>query len=557
MSDQPVSTTPPVVNFQFDNPVTDQHLPQFMAALESGSKKAAEGVVKGINGGAMDEFIFDEMVGKSKKYLLDKGGWNLHNYTHDDRYRRAIGLTNDDLQKAISIGDIPNIYLIRLAKLMIPLYAGLTQRIPTVRPPTGGSAANWRTEIGTSNFNVASAMATSEGSPGLAISESFNTFTSPFRRLAVQDKVYLEAVYGSQGFDDPLQVAVLRALTLMLRTKENKVLGDNAGSLAAPGTITATASSLGGSLGSATAGSIYVTALSHLGYQYYLATGSTGSVGETTAASTTQAAAGGSGAATCSFTATWAAVPGAVAYAVYCGSTTGSANMFLNQVVTIGSVVIKSIKTTGVFPLADTTVGATSYEGIIPWCEKQTLYSNTASTNRTLTDQSAGSLTTYAGGITEFDTLLASLWTYWQVAPSLIVCSPNSVKHVTKQILSTSAVSAYRIEVGQERGTMTGGAFVTGYVNKFAPFGDGLPRIIDIMAHPYIADGTFLFLTERISYPIARENRGFVLEQLIPYTYFPLAQVDVSYPFSMLCSETLECFHWPAQSAIYNVNVAL
>jgi hypothetical protein len=326
------------------------------------------------------------------------------------------------------------------------------------------------------------------------------------------------------------------------------VLGDNAGSLAAPTGITATSSTTGGTLA---AGS-YTCRVSALTYRGWLAASKGGSspVGETTAGSATQQVTTG---ATSSIALTWPSVKGAVAYNVYVDN--ASASRWV-ATVTINKYTVTAYPGSGgSHPASNVSANANGFEGIISWCDLATIYDQVIP-NKTFTDQAGSGLTTYAGGINEFDTLLSALWTNWQIAPTLILTSANGVKHLTAKVLSTSQVSGYRIEVGSERGNITGGAFVTGYTNKFAPFADGLPRIIDVMAHPYMPDGAFKFLSESIPYPNARENRGFTLETLIPYTYFPLAQSSINYPFSMLVSETLECFHPSAQAAINGVDVS-
>lgn len=540
MPNEPLSTVPPLVNINTGS-YAEQKLPAFMAALEAGSMKKAREIAD------FDQFFFDELVQKAQKTLLDKGGWTYRNLRNINSTMPGPG-SDQDLAKAIQIADLPNVYLIRLAKLMLPLYAGLRRRLPFQTPPVGSNQATWRAELGTSNFSFSQALSVAELSTGQAISESFLTFNAPFRRIALNDKVSLEAVYGSRGFDDPLQVAVIRALTLLLGSEERKILGDNSGSVPGPASVTATSASTGGTLAAGT----YTVRVSSLTYRGWLA-GSVGGASPTgESVATSNAANNVTTGSLSTLTVTWPSVKGAVAYNVYIDNQTNSRYV---STVTIPTTVITAFPGAGGSqPASDTTANANGFEGIISWADFATIYSN-AIPNKTFTDQAGSGLTTYAGGITEFDTLLSALWTNWQIAPSLIVTSANGAKHLTKQLLSANNPAIYRFEVSQERGTISGGAFVTGYVNKFAPFADGTPRVVDVMAHPYMPDGSYKFITESITYPMARESRGFALEGLIPYTYFPLAQSDISYPFAMLCSETLECFHPGAQAAINGVDI--
>jgi hypothetical protein len=75
-------------------------------------------------------------------------------------------------------------------------------------------------------------------------------------------------------------------------------------------------------------------------------------------------------------------------------------------------------------------------------------------------------------------------------------------------------------------------------------------------------DGTVLFLSETIPYPMGNETRGFVRDVLLPYTYFPLpAQTggtnQTIYNFSITTSETVECFNPGPQTALVGVDYTL
>lgn len=560
---QPLATNPPVGIDSGGTSTVESHLPEFMAALEAGSLRGAQAVVRKINGGMMDQIIFDEMFSKATKWLLDKGGWNKDNFHKINMNGARIldpGQDDGNLKKAIAMGDMPNYYLIRLVKLMLPLYAGLRRRIPANPPPVGSNLANWRAQLGYGNIDFSAALSTAETQTGGSVPNSFLNFSAPFQRIAFNNLATLESVYTARGYDDPLQVAVISTLTALLKGEELKILMDNSGSLAAPTGVTAGSAATGGTL---SAGSYiaYVTALTGRGYLKMQFAGFAGSynyssgsgiapygVGESTAGSGAQQVTTG---ATSVVTLVWTPVKGAVGYNLYL-----SRNGTVGYAATVGAInkyTFTTIPTTGSYPATDSTTNGNGFEGLVSWCTLPSVYGQTIP-SRTFIDQNGSGLTTYPGGISEFDTLLASLWTNWQIAPTLIVTSANGAKHITKQVLSTSNVSGYRIEIAQERGSVAGGAFVTGYTNKFAPWADGTPRVIDVMAHPYLPDGQVLFLAETVTYPMAREARGLALETLIPYTYFPLAQTLIQYPFSMLCSEVLECFNPGAFAAVVDVD---
>ena len=258
-------------------------------------------------------------------------------------------------------------------------------------------------------------------------------------------------------------------------------------------------------------------------------------------------------------TASWAAVPGAWAYNIYTGLTnvyTGSALTY-NKTVYTNSITVagSSLTSTAIAPVANTTANSTyGIEGLGVWCMQSAVYGNATPSKVSVYDNAGIGFTAANGGIAQIDTILASMWTNWQTAPSVMLMSPNMNASLVGKLLSTPSTSTYRLEVSQERGTINGGMMVTGYTNKFAPFADGTPRYVDIIPHPYMPDGTVLIASETIPYPMGNETRGFVREVLLPYTYFPLASTTLQYNYSIEISETLECFNPGPQAAIVGVD---
>ncbi|HEX9115291.1 MAG TPA: HK97 family phage prohead protease [Anaerolineae bacterium] len=519
------------------------NLPAFMKALDTGSLRDAQKVAGG---------EFDEHVQVMVKYMLDKGGWQYKNIRkmHDG----AVDvLDSSAFQKAaLASTDLPGLYLIQLAKLLFPIYAGLRRRIPTTTPALGATQAQWRMYQGFQNFDFGDAMGVAEAATGQAMNETPVLLATPYVPSALNDGVNLQAIAAARGYDDPLQVAVLRSLTALLITEERNILGMNKAALGKPASLTGVTS------GSGTLGNIddkfQVSTVSYRGY----VKGRKGKVlagqdlyGESDALASATIPL--NTVATC--TLTWPAVPGAAAYNIYYAPHGANPVFLLQTTQTSYAVTSVSGVTAAVPNAADQTANTLGYEGLLSWAEESSIYSVSLNNKIAVTDQKGTALTSYAGGVVEFDAMLESMWNQWITAPSLAVMSPKTMRHVTKTILSSNNPAIYRLEVSGERGNITGGAFVTAYVNKYAPFADGTPRMIDFMAHPYMPDGKVIFMTETIPYPMARESRGFALDVQIPYTYFPLAQTTISYPFAMTMVETLECFYPNAQTSITGINV--
>jgi hypothetical protein len=202
-------------------------------------------------------------------------------------------------------------------------------------------------------------------------------------------------------------------------------------------------------------------------------------------------------------------------------------------------------------PSSDNSADSLAYEGIVAWACKSSIYGLTVS-DKMVMDLGGAPLTAAAGSIKEFDQVLAFLWTRWQISPTLILCDALTAGAITSTLINLPNVPLYRVEIGPERGAFVGGAYVGGYVNKFAAGQiPGALAVVPVWAHPYMPPSTILFLTERIPYQYAREARGFALDVLYPYTFFRLyPNNSLEMPFSITLGQALKCYHPPAQAAI-------
>ena len=550
-------------------------LPQFMNALLNGGKKA---IHKAFQVADSDQQFFDELYTASLHHVLDEGKINVGTM-HNAEMSKGIVFGSkgfgagdeDELRKGVSSSFAPGIYLQRLVKLMLPVVTPFRNRVYTEQAPLGAATAQWRTQLGYTNFIYAAAMSVAEASvalgsttgTGQVINESSLTFAVPFVSTPNSNVVSLQAVAAGRGYDDPLQIAVIQSLTAMLKTEECNLLYGSNGSIAGPASVTS-GSAASGSI-SAGSYTIKVSALTGQGWRYtqdipsYNGSGSY-SVGGVTFTTAGESAVTASGsfftAGSAKITASWPAVPGAVAYNVYL-TVSGSVSGW-QQTVTWNNITWSTLPVAvgsgSAGPGANTTANANGYEGLVSWAELSTIYGQ-AIPKKSFTDQGGVALTLNgANSIKEWDAILKQLWVNWNIAPTLILCSPQAALHANAVVTSGSAgFPAYRIEAQNVQGQIVGGLMQTGYINKMAPWAENLPRIVDILAHPYMSDGSYLFLSESINYRMARETRGFKLETRIPYTYFPLGPQAPNYPFTVLVDEALECYHAGAQAAVAGV----
>ncbi len=476
-----------------------------------------------------------------------------------------------------------------VAKWMMPFFHGVRKRLPTSTPKVGGSSAVYRAQLGESNFSYGG-FGTAAGAIGPDALSGATSFTVPYQTQAVSGSVQVEAIHQSLGWDNAPELETKSALTRLFKFEEYENVGGNSAALAMT-TVTANPSSLhlGPTFSNAT-WSIAVTALTLEGC---VANGAVNSnVGETPLGTAyVDVVAGASGADYIDVS--WPEVPGAFGYKVYAnhagGGGHGAAALYLvpvaslnysnlvsgSYLTTLGTA-IAPVPATANFvtvnhvqiaavpantqpnpPAADGTANANMYEGIMAWATKPTVY-GVALPYRSVIDQGGATLTTVTGGIKEFDLVLQNLWRDQHASPSLILCSTNSILSLTNRVLAAGSNSQFRLDVYQTRNGIAGGLYVNGYVNKFAADMINMRKTIDVWAHPYVPDGTFIFITEDIppeTLPYANVAKTFELDTLIPYSYFPLASTTRTYPFSVYVNQALKCY-WPsAQAAIVGARV--
>ena len=564
---EPLDTRPPMnsFNLQFDH--TDElaaKLPAFTQALMGNDLHKAEEIA------GRSSIAFDTMFNMAQKYIVKTGGWSeklmaeISGNPGMMKVDRETGLR--ELRKAATNGfqasSVPGINLLQLAKLMLPVYAGFTLRIPSDSPHTmSGESAIWRAMLGFGTLAFHNYFGQAEAATGNQPPTNFLTFTAPYDNIATKDSITLKSIMTSQGYADPYQLSVIESVAATIQGQENVNLGGNIDAVAAP-TIATSASGTGGSLASGSP--IYkVTSLT---FQGTLDGGSTGSGTGYTPYGESAASASGLVTVTASsgaVTLTWPIVPGAFAYNVYVSTDNNASHAYYNQTVYVNKAVITTASVAGsgsrVPPSADTTpVTATgAINGALYWASASSVYGNVIDNKLGPYDNAAGALTAGGLGVSQVNQVMAEQWTKWKIYPSLAIMSANMALKISKIYGSLSNSPVFVINADMNQGKLTGGAMMGDVVNSFAKMADGSGKRMEIMAHPSMPDGTIAFFCESIPYPNANETRGFVRDVLFPYTYFPLPSVDyttglpsVQYNYNISTSETMECF-LPGPQAIY------
>jgi len=464
-----------------------------------------------------------------------------------------FGAVSGELQKALTpASGVVGYNLEDQVKLMMPIYTVLRRRTPVDVPERGALQATWKMflshGINFGKFGVAS------GDIGQEQSSTAVQIQAPYASASINDTVQIEAIDMARNFDDAMQVSTIRALVALLRLEELMLLGGNYAALPAPASISSSITSSGGSLGTGNY-QVRVTALSYEGWL----SGSVGTAagapayGESVPASAVVTISSGT---TNQITLSWPAVQGAVAYNVFIDNGAAGTIRFVAQT-TINKYTVTAYPASGGQPPAtDTTANSNVWEGYLAWCAKSTIYGQSIP-NKVFVDAAGNGLTTTPGGIAELDSVLEQIWIKWNTSPTLIIGSPKFASKITQIILGGQNALNYWVDISQERGAMTGGIFIGGYTNKYVMDLQGMPKVIPIIAHPYWPDGTLLFISMRVPYPFAREARGFALDVLRPYSYFPLAPVARAFPYALFFTQTLKCYHPGPQAVLTGVNLTV
>jgi len=468
------------------------------------------------------------------------------------------------------------------AKLMLPLFAGFRNRLAVDPAAEGAIAATWRMMLGYGTFNFGSSMGTAFAGVGNDTTPASVSVSASYRSQSIKGDVEFEATQTARGFDDAMAIETSVALSSLVKLDELLCLGGNTAALALAVPV------FGGY------STVHVTPNFPTGHYYVRVTSVTMQGALTNAASNSNVGesdvsaeldcnvADGSGADWIDIY--WPAVPGAVGYKIYCSHAAGGHTTYLcdpntylaykNTLAVEGSAIVVPTGQTfvgvnhvqiiglppatagNVVPTGDATVSTIQYDGVINWAEKNTMYTQALGTHISK-DMDGAKMTTAGSGISEFDYILQNLWNVWVINPSLIITSAQGATSLTDHLVAANNAAMFRFDVTNMANGFTGGLFVGGYLNKFAASMLGYaPATIPVWAHPYVPDGTFLFLTERVPYQYSREARGFALDVLTPYTYFELGRVQRSFPFSVFFTQTLKCYHPLAQCAIVGANVS-
>ena len=410
-----------------------------------------------------------------------------------------------------------------------------TSAFPRVIAKEGDQTAAWRALL---NINAGQA----DAAVGMDYAGSMTNFQeqdcfAPFRPLAKAGRVTLDAVAVARNYADALAVAELQTLNQLFIGQDMHIINSQAWALPAMGTISTSTATTGGSIGATT--TVYISVAPRSGANYFTGGSAPG------ATQVSQATGAGS---TNTVSATWAAVKGAVAYDVYCGTTTGLANLWYYTTVTTCSVTITSVPGAAQalpnLPLlsslapgagADpTTTPPTAGNGHTPTVDKSFFANNWyngviasilgdygtagpvtpgsgSTSGATFIDNGGAAPALSGGGIDILDKINDALWSSVQLSPTAYMMNSLQAEEISKLILSTNSALTFLPPTDADaRTNLAGGGYVGRYINRAA---GGVPVSIEV--HPRVAPGTIIARTDRVPFP--GSNIGSVYEVRCQY----------------------------------------
>ncbi len=405
----------------------------------------------------------------------------------NERFGKAGNTTTTGITTGTGLVSIP---LEAPAKSLYSVYTKLRQRISRESDGKGGLSITWRalTSIYGGGYDAGIA----EGAVGSTVQFTEADVSAAYKTLGRLATASYEAISAAQTFDDVVSRATLGGLQNLQVSEELSLLGGCTTGIAKPGALSF-ADTVPAASGSLMAGTTYyyaVSAVTLLGTDWVNGTGARGhatadSANETDAVTGSHATTA-SGAGSTATIINWAAVPGAFAYNVYAGTT--STVHFLTQV-TVNTVTVTNISGVGtqVPNSANQTANALQFDGITTQAA--------LATGANFTDLAGASLTAGTGSVNEIDAALETMFRGPKVAPSLMVVSGHEAKTIRNLVLAAgTAVSTQRfnVDVGTD-GAIRAGSIFMEYTNPYFP---GMP--IEVLAHPYMPQGTALLITEKL-----------------------------------------------------------
>lgn len=446
------------------------------------------------------------------------------------------------------------------AKFLYPVLTPLRNEIPRVSGG-GGIQANWRavTGINTSNIRVG----VSGGNRNAVMAVSTADYTAAYKGIGIEDNVDFEAQYAGQGFDDIRAIAARTGLEALMLGEEALLLGGNTSvALGTTPTPTLAGADTGGSLSNG-AFSVIAVALTLEGVlNSSVAGGIPTSITRTNADGSSDTFGGGSGQKSSNGTITLSggtstqvinasvtAVRGAIGYAWFWGT---AGNEVLGAVTGSRSYQITAAaagtQTAASLPSADNSTNNLVFDGLLTQALK-------SGSNAYWADNAGAALTADgAGGITQIDAALKSMWDNYRLSPDTIWLSSTEALDISQKILAGNANGAYRVVFNPDQGMIAGGIMVATYLNRFSMQG---AQTLTVRIHPNMPAGTILMTTKKLPYPISNVGNVFQVRTRQDYYQIEWPLRTRKYEYGVYADEVLQHYFPPSMAVITSIGEAV
>jgi hypothetical protein len=488
------------------------------------------------------------------------------------RTRHGQTLAKAFTQSASATSGLTQYDLEQGARLLYPVTTILRNMIPRM---TGGLGiqANWRsvTAINPGQINIG----LSEGHRGAAMNQTVVDRLAAFKTSGFDNFATEQAYMAALTFEDLMALAATTTLQGTMEGEEHLDIGGNSSLLLGTlGTVTTADVVSGGFLSDATY-SVIGVALTYFGmvnstpptvagdgslsggavalpYTRANMDGSTdliqGFSGIQSAAASTVVNGGG---AVQSITASVTPVRGAIGYAWYLQNG-GTGSERLVKITGYPTAVLTNTNSTGqlasALPATDTSTNSLNYDGIIT----QVLTSGSGGYWADLGGAPLTSAGSGTGGLTEFNTALASFYDNYRLIPTDIFMNGYDQQAAGKLVLGGNTNLAPFFMGQSSSGGLAASTVLTEYIN---PIGFGNTRLA-VHAHPFIPRGTVLFYSRSNPYPLS--NVANVLRKLCRRDYWQVdwPVVTMQRTLGVYFDAVLQCYFAPAFGVITGVKSA-
>lgn len=440
------------------------------------------------------------------------------------------------------------------AQSLVPVITPLRNRLARRKGNIGSAAFHKMQILGINTANVKGSVAFGKRNTGITYTTRPMSWT--YKSVGLDDVVQMEAVWQGQDFEDVRARSALSLLWSVMIQQEALYLGANCTNGITVGTVTLDDSATGG-ITSATGITVKVVALTLQGYlaRTVNSSGVTTAILTETERSASSSTTDNANLSTKRCKASWTAVDGAFAYAVFAGAVGG--NITLQDVVTVNyfdSGASAALSTGGQNFTAisggtagdvDVSQDANAFDGIIPqiFAANNTAYGGVYYKPYIKDMNNAVLSSTGNGRVTQLDLLNQYLWDTWRIGPTLYIMNSQQASDITDLLtLGTGTGLGFRINLpmGTDQKGMTGGFVYDGYINRFtSSLTPGSPDRVPFLVHPNMPPGMIVAITEKLPFPKTDIDTPWEVRFLQDYADFEWAMTQRQYEHGIYAHETL------------------